>query len=98
MEHLIGYEHAIIIDALASDRSNGTVIVWKLSELPDYSALHITSAHDTSLQNALELGKAMGASLPDDVIVVGIAANHVYDFGEELTICCRCDSKATKIH
>jgi hydrogenase maturation protease len=85
MEHLIGYQRAIIIDALVADQPHGSVIVSKLSELPDYSALHITSAHDTSLQNALKLGKAMGASLPDDVIVVGIAANHVYDFGEELS-------------
>jgi hydrogenase maturation protease len=85
MEHLIGYERAIIIDALASDQPNGSVIVSKLSELPDYSALHITSAHDTSLQNALKLGKAMGANLPDDVTIVGIATDHVYDFGEELS-------------
>ena len=85
MEQLIGYERAIIIDALASGQPNGTVIVSKLSDLSDYSALHITSAHDTSLQNALKLGKAMGASLPDDVIVVGIATEHIYDFGEELS-------------
>jgi hydrogenase maturation protease len=85
MEHLIGYERAIIIDALASDQPNGSVIVSKLSELADYSALHITSAHDTSLQNALKLGKAMGANLPDDVTIVGIATDQVYEFGEELS-------------
>ena len=85
MEHLIGYERAIIIDALASDQATGSVIVSKLSELPDYSALHITSAHDTSLQNALKLGRAMGARLPDDVTIIGIATNRVYDFGEELS-------------
>jgi hydrogenase maturation protease len=85
MEHLIGYQRAIIIDALAADQPNGSVIVSKLSKLPDYSALHITSAHDTSLQNALKLGKAMGVDLPQDVTVVGITTDHVYDFGEELS-------------
>jgi hydrogenase maturation protease len=85
MEQLIGYERAIIIDALASDQPHGTVIVSKLSDLSDDSALHTTSAHDTSLQNALKLGKAMGARLPDKVIVVGIATDHVYDFSEELS-------------
>jgi hydrogenase maturation protease len=85
MEQLIGYERAIIIDALASDQPNGTVIVSKLSDLSDDSALHITSAHDTSLQNALKLGKSMGANLPDDVTIIGIATNRVYDFGEELS-------------
>jgi hydrogenase maturation protease len=85
MEHLIGYQRAIIIDALAADQPNGSLIVSKLSELPDYSALHITSAHDTSLQNALRLGKSMGVDLPEDVTVVGITTDHVYDFGEELS-------------
>ncbi len=85
MEHLIGYERAILIDALASDQKPGSVIVSKLSEMPDYSALHTTSAHDTSLQNALKLGKGLGAKLPDEVLVVGITTNRVYDFSEELS-------------
>ena len=85
MENLVGYERAILIDAVASDEEIGSVIVSKLSEMPDYSALHTTSAHDTSLQNALKLGKAMGADLPQDVIVVGIATSRVYDFSEALS-------------
>jgi hydrogenase maturation protease len=98
MEHLIGFEHAIIIDALASDQATGSVIVSKLSELPDFSALHTTSTHDTSLQNALKLGKIMGANLPDEVIIVGIATNHVYDFSEELSpLVAEAIPKATKI-
>lgn len=86
MEHLIGYERAILIDAIASDQDPGSVIVSTLSEMPDYSALHTTSAHDTSLQNALKLGKGMGAKLPEELVVVGIVTNHVYDFSEELSI------------
>ena len=38
------------------------------------------------LQNALMLGKSIGADLPEDVTVVGIVSNHVYDFGEELSL------------
>lgn len=86
MEHLIGYERAILIDAIASDHEPGSVITSKLIEMPDYAAFHTTSAHDTSLQNALKLGKAMGADLPEQVTVVGIATNHVYDFSEELSL------------
>jgi hydrogenase maturation protease len=85
MEHLIGYDRAILIDAFHSHRGAGSVVVSKLNELPNYSAFHITSAHDTSLQNAIELGKSLGAKLPDDVTVVGISAKHVYDFGETLS-------------
>ena len=86
MEHLIGYKRAILIDAIASDHEPGSVMIYKLVEMPDYSAFHTTSAHDTSLQNALKLGKAMGADLPEQVTVVGIATDRVYDFGEELSL------------
>jgi Ni,Fe-hydrogenase maturation factor len=32
------------------------------------------------------LGKAMGANLPEQVIVVGIAMNHIDEFGKELSL------------
>lgn len=86
MEHLIGYERAILIDAMNSDHAPGSVITSNLMQIPDVSAFHTTSPHDTSLQNALKLGKAMGAALPEQITVVGIATNHVYDFSEELSL------------
>ena len=85
MEHLIGYERAILIDALQSDQAPGSIVVAKLNELPDYSAFHTASPHDTALQNALKLGRRLGAQLPEDVTVVGIATTPTYDFGEELS-------------
>ena len=85
MEHLIGYERAILIDAVQSDQAPGSIIVANLSELPDYSAFHTTNPHDTSLQNALKLGERLGAQLPEHVTVVGIATAPTYDFGEELS-------------
>jgi hydrogenase maturation protease len=85
MEHLMDYDRAILIDAFALDEPIGSILVLKLSDLPNYSAFHTTSTHDTSLQNAIELGKSMGARLPEDVRVVGIATKHVYDFSEELS-------------
>ena len=98
MEHLVGYERAILIDAIASDREPGSIITSNLVEMTDVSAFHTTSAHDTSLQNALKLGKAMGAELPQQVAVVGIATDHVYDFSEELSLpVSKAISKATQI-
>jgi hydrogenase maturation protease len=85
MERLIGYERAILIDALESDEKPGSIRVSELDSVPDYSAFHISSAHDTSLQNAMKLGRGLGVELPEEVIVVGIAAGHVYDFSEELS-------------
>lgn len=85
MEHLVGYESAILIDAFVGDEQPGSILVSKLEDLPNYSAFHITSVHDTSLQNAMKLGREMGAELPENITVVGVAARHVYDFSEELS-------------
>jgi hydrogenase maturation protease len=98
MEQLIDYERAILVDAVTSDQETGSVIVSNLNEMPDHSAFHIASAHDTSLQNALKLGKSMGVSLPKEVSVVGIVTDHIYDFSESLSpAVARAVSKATKI-
>jgi hydrogenase maturation protease len=85
MEHLIGFDRAIIVDAFTTDAPVGSISVLKLSQLPNYSAFHIASAHDTSLQNALELGRTMGAPLPDEVMVVGIATECIHEFNEDLS-------------
>lgn len=86
MEQLIGYDRAILIDAFVSEAEEiGSILIRRLNDLPNYSAFHITSAHDTSLQNAIELGRTMGAYLPEDVTVIGIAIRQIYDFGEELS-------------
>jgi hydrogenase maturation protease len=85
MEHLIGYERVILIDAFFSDQEPGSIMVSTLDGIPNYSGFHITSAHDTSLQNAMKLGTELGAQLPDDVSIVGISIKPVYDFGLELS-------------
>jgi len=85
MEHLIGYERAILVDAFISEEDIGSISISKLDDLPNYSAYHITSAHDTSLQNAIQFGRSMGVLLPKDITVVGVATKQIYDFGEELS-------------
>lgn len=86
MERLIDYEYVIIVDAIQTRNGRiGDVYTFPLEALPNLSAGHTTAAHDTSLQTALTLGRAMGAVLPDDVMVVAIEAERVYDFSEELT-------------
>jgi len=85
MERLVGYDRAIIVDAVSTDRPPGTVSHFRLGDLPDFSTGHTSAAHDTSLQNALCVGRTLGAHLPDEVIVVGVEARRVYDFSETLT-------------
>ncbi|HSG41867.1 MAG TPA: hydrogenase maturation protease [Anaerolineales bacterium] len=85
MEFLIGYDYAILVDAFTTDAPSGSISVLKLNQLPNYSAYHITSAHDTSLQKAMELGRTMGAHLPEEVMIVGVATEHIYEFSEQLS-------------
>ncbi len=88
MERLIGYTRVILVDAIhTGQKPVGSIGVLPLGNLPDYSAGHTTAAHDTSLRTALNVGRSMGVSLPNDdnVIVVAIEAENVYDFSEKLS-------------
>ena len=83
MERMIGYDRVILIDSIETgQRPTGSVRRFALDELPDPTAGHSASAHDTSLLTALQMGRAMGVALPDRVIVVAIESPHVYDFSE----------------
>lgn len=86
MEHMVGADRVIIIDAITLEGApEGQVSVFSLEDLPNLSEGHMTSVHDTSLPNALEVGRSMGAHIPDEVIVVGIQAYNLFEFSEELT-------------
>ncbi len=86
MERLIGYDRAILIDAIHTGRKPvGTVDCFRLAELQNPNAGHLASAHDATLQTALEMGRVLGARLPATVMVVAIEAENVYDFSEELS-------------
>ena len=86
MEHLIGYNRAILIDTiLTGHQPIGTVHRFPLEDLPDLTTSHLSSTHDTSLQNALRVGQSMGVALPQEITVVAVEARNVYDFSEELS-------------
>jgi hydrogenase maturation protease len=88
MERLTGSEHVILVDAIfTGTKPVGTVSRFSLNDLPDLSTGHSASAHDTSLRNALTVGRSMDILLPKDenVIIVAIEAENVYDFSQELS-------------
>jgi hydrogenase maturation protease len=72
MERLVGCERAIIIDSYLSDGAPGTVRSFSLAELVGRPVGYLDSAHDASLASALAAGRAVGARLPDDVVVVTV--------------------------
>ncbi len=86
MERMEGYKDVIVVDSiLTKSRPNGTIYSLLLSNLPDFSYGHTTAIHDASLATALEMGHKMGLVLPDEVWVVAVETEFVYDFSEELS-------------
>jgi hydrogenase maturation protease len=86
MERLIGYDLAILVDAIVTRQNPiGSVVCMDISDLPAQAGGHLASVHDTSLQNALQMGLALGARLPDRINIVAVESQNVYDFSEELS-------------
>jgi len=86
MERLIGYDQAILIDAIVTNKNPiGTVLSFDLKDLPYRDIGHMGSPHDTSLPNAIQMGLKLGAHLPSDIKVVAVESQNIFDFSEELT-------------
>lgn len=86
MEALMGYDRAILIDAIVTHQHPiGSVNHYKLEDITNPFCGHMSSAHDTSLQDALEIGFSLGAHLPKDISVVAVEAQKVYEFSNDLT-------------
>lgn len=84
MDMLVGFDRAILIDAVVvKELGLGEVTVLDASEM---SSAHSTNPHDVSFPEALELLEKMGAEdIPEDIKIVGISIEPVTEFGEELS-------------
>ncbi|MFH1681673.1 MAG: hydrogenase maturation protease [Candidatus Eisenbacteria bacterium] len=84
MERMIGYDRAIVIDAVAPGGEPGRIRFLRPDSIPTQRS---SSAHDVNLPTALELGRVAGAHLPptEEIFLVGIEAADVLTFGETFT-------------
>ncbi len=83
MERLIGYDRAIIIDAICgAPYPPGTLLWLNAAAAPTQ---HSASAHDVDLPTALRLATEMGLKMPQDLTILAITAENVLDFSEELS-------------
>ena len=85
LEILLGYDKAIIIDAVKSDEGeNGEV---KRIPLKNFSTMHSCNPHDVSLIEAIEMAKKLGEDrIPKEIIVIGIMMKNIpCEFGEKLS-------------
>jgi hydrogenase maturation protease len=83
MERLIGYDRAILVDAIQTQHGEpGAIYRLTLDDLP---TLNADAVHDASLKAALALGRQLGAKLPEEIVIYAIEATNVLDFGESLS-------------
>ena len=84
MERMVGFDRAIIIDAIFTGAEPGTIHRLSPGDVPTQ---HSASAHDVNLPTALEIGRHAGAHLPksEDIILIGVEAADVQTFDETLS-------------
>lgn len=86
MEHLTGTRRAILVDSVVTYRGipGGVRVDW-LDALASRPAAHLDSGHDVPLASALAAGRALGASLPAEVLVVTIEVAPCDTFSDRLS-------------
>ena len=85
MERLADRDRAILVDAVLGSEPVGAVTVAPLTSALCRQAGHLDSAHDAPLVEALAAGRTLGARLPDEILVVGIAVERVDEFRDGLS-------------
>ncbi len=83
MDTMVGYERAIIVDAIVSGGIPGSVRSISLQDV--CTTRNIICTHDTGLSTALEMGRMLGLDLPSNIRIWAIEAKDVVTFSEELT-------------
>jgi hydrogenase maturation protease len=84
MERMIGFDRAIVVDAIQTGSPPGTI---HLLTPEGIATQRSASAHDVNLATALEFGRSAGAHLPENsrIRLVGIEAADTLTFGERCT-------------
>lgn len=85
LDLLLGYEKAIIVDAVKSeDAENGEV---KRIPLGDFNTMHSCNPHDVSLTEAIKMAEKLGEDrIPKEIVVIGIMMKEIpCEFKEKLS-------------
>lgn len=83
MERLIGYDVAVLVDAICSGaQPPGAIHHLTPGDLPTQ---HTASSHDATLPTAMRLAEALWLPVPRRIDIVAIEAERVLDFGEKLS-------------
>lgn len=84
MERMIGYDAAIVVDAICTGAAPGTIHRLGVNTVATQKS---ASAHDVNLPTALEFGRQAGAPLPpdEDIRLLGVEAEDVINFSDQCT-------------
>jgi hydrogenase maturation protease len=84
LDYLVGYDKAIIVDAIRTpDGKPGNI--YRLTPEEFDTSCHTTSSHDIGIINAIELGKRLELSMPKTIEIIGIEAYDVFTLTEKCT-------------
>ena len=85
LDLLLGYDKAIIIDAVKSENSKKGEV--KRILLSDFTTMHSCNPHDVSLAEAISMAKKLGEErIPNEIVIIGIMMKEIpCEFGEELS-------------
>jgi len=84
METVLGYNKAVIIDAILADEgAPGTC--YRLDLASVRPTLHAAMSHEIGLLEGLDLGRCLGLSVPESVRVYAVKIVDPYSFGTKMT-------------
>jgi hydrogenase maturation protease len=85
LDLLVGYDKAIIIDAVKSEKAEKGEV--KRIPLDDFNTMHSCNPHDVSLIEAINKTKKLGETrIPTEIIIIGIMMKQIpCEFGENLS-------------
>lgn len=84
LDLLLGYEKAIIVDAVQTAKGEAGQI-YRLESGTFNTTRHASTPHDVNFATALELGKKLNLPLPKQILIFGVEVKDVSTVAEECT-------------
>ena len=84
LEYINGYRGVVFIDTVMTDQqSAGEVHVFTTGDYRE--TLHLSCRHDVSFKMSLEMGRRLGFTIPEKILVLGIEILEELEFGASLS-------------
>ena len=85
LDIIVGYDKAVIVDAVKSN--NGEHGVVKRFSLDNFDTMHSCNPHDVSLIEAIDMAKKIGENrIPHEIVVIGIMMKDIpFEFSDSLS-------------